>query len=61
MAQGGGGGGTLVLTGYGPFRDHEVNVSWLAVQEVQRIWNAQKVRWQSVNQSQVSEVGFLEH
>lgn len=28
----------LVLTGYGPFGEHDVNVSWLAVEEARKIW-----------------------
>lgn len=29
---------TILLTGFGPFGQHEVNASWVAVKEVERLW-----------------------
>ena len=29
---------TILVTGFGPFGLHEVNASWVAVKELERLW-----------------------
>lgn len=31
--------GSVLVTGFGPFGSHEINASWVAVQELYKLWN----------------------